>query len=117
MRTANIQNPQDFGKVAVVYGGNSMEREVSLWSGEAVLKALQSKGVDAYGIDAKEAGRLTKHQAESFDRVFIVPYGHGGDDGVLQGALEHLNLPFTGSRALDSSLEMQENRKNQLQKA
>lgn len=117
MRTAKNQDSKVFGKVAVVYGGHSMEREVSLWSGEAVLKALQAKGIDAYGIDAKEEGLLVKLQAEKFDRVFIVLHGRGGEDGVLQGALEHLNIPYTGSGVLASSLAMDKIRTKQLWKA
>lgn len=117
MRKAQIQDPKLFGKVAVVFGGHSMEREVSLWSGDAVLKALQAKGVDAHGIDAKDAGLLAKLQAENFDRVFIVLHGRGGEDGVLQGALEHLNIPYTGSGVLASSLAMDKIRTKQLWKA
>lgn len=117
MRVLKNQDPKVFGKVAVVYGGNSMEREVSLWSGEAVLKALQAKGVDAHGIDAKDEGLLVTLQAEKFDRVFIIVHGRGGEDGVLQGALEHLNIPYTGSGVLASSLAMDKIRTKQLWKA
>lgn len=117
MRVAKNQDPKVFGKVAVVYGGNSMEREVSLWSGEAVLKALQAKGIDAHGIDAKDDGFLRTLEAEKFDRVFIIVHGRGGEDGVLQGALEHLNIPYTGSGVLASSLAMDKIRTKQLWKA
>lgn len=117
MRVAKNQDPKVFGKVAVVYGGNSMEREVSLWSGEAVLKALQAKGIDAHGIDAKDDGLLRTLEAEKFDRVFIIVHGRGGEDGVLQGALEHLNIPYTGSGVLASSLAMDKIRTKQLWKA
>lgn len=117
MRAAKHQDAKVFGKVAVVYGGHSMEREVSLWSGEAVLKALQAKGIDAHGIDAKDVPLLAKLQAENFDRVFIVMHGRGGEDGVLQGALEHLNIPYTGSGVLASSLAMDKIRTKQLWKA
>ncbi len=101
-----ISDPKQFGKVAVVYGGHSSEREVSLWSGEAVLKSLQSQQIDAHGVDTKEVELLTYLKDEAFDRVFIVLHGRGGEDGVLQGALEYLNIPYTGSGVLASSVGM-----------
>lgn len=117
MTVFKYTDPTVFGKVAVVYGGNSMEREVSLWSGAAVLEALQAKGIDAHGIDAKEAGLLIKLQNEGFNRVFIVLHGRGGEDGILQGALEHLNIPYTGSGVLATSLAMDKIKTKQLWKA
>ncbi|SDR76711.1 D-alanine--D-alanine ligase [Halopseudomonas xinjiangensis] len=94
-----------FGRVAVLYGGRSAEREVSLKSGAAVLEALQGAGVDAYGIDAGQdlAERLI---ADRPDRVFIALHGRGGEDGSLQGLLESLRLPYTGSGVLASALGM-----------
>lgn len=95
----------DFGKVAVLMGGASAEREVSLKSGNAVLAALQRRGVDAHGIDAG-ADVLETLAKGRFQRVFIALHGRGGEDGVMQGALEALGLPYTGSGVLASSLGM-----------
>lgn len=100
-------NAQDFGKVAVLMGGNSAEREVSLKSGAAVLAALQRRGVNVRGVDAQDyAAVLAQLRNEKFDRVFIALHGRGGEDGTLQGALELLGLPYTGSGVLASSLAM-----------
>lgn len=96
---------RQFGKVAVLYGGTSAEREVSLHSGKAVLDALLAKGVDAVGIDAGP-GVIGKLEALAPDRVFIALHGPGGEDGTLQGALEYLGLPYTGSGVLASALAM-----------
>jgi D-alanine-D-alanine ligase len=95
----------DFGKVAVLMGGWSAEREVSLKSGRAVLEALQRAGVEAHGIDA---GRdiLSVLPAGGFDRAFIIMHGRGGEDGAMQGALEVLDLPYTGSGVMASALCM-----------
>lgn len=96
---------EDFGKVAVLMGGQSAEREVSLRSGQAVLDGLLRRGVDAHGIDA---GRDVLQQlvAGRFDRVFIVLHGRGGEDGVIQGGLETIGLPYTGSGVQGSALGM-----------
>lgn len=91
-----------FGKVAVLFGGTSAEREVSLRSGQAVLKALQDAGVAAFAFDPKMQP-LSSLQA---DRVFIVLHGRGGEDGTMQGALTLLGLPYTGSGVLGSALAM-----------
>jgi D-alanine-D-alanine ligase len=96
---------KDYGKVAVVMGGTSAEREVSLLSGNAVLKALQSSGVNAIGIDADKT-LLHKLKQEQFERVFIILHGRDGEDGKLQGALDWLGLPYTGSGVLASALAM-----------
>ena len=100
---------EKFGKVAVLMGGDSAEREISLNSGGAVLAALQRSGVDAHGIDV---GKEVLGQLESgdFDRVFIILHGRGGEDGVIQGALETLDLPYTGSGVLGSALAMEKHR-------
>ena len=95
----------DFGKVAVMFGGNSAEREVSLNSGQAVLEALLNQGIDAHKFDPKDKA-LTDLIDEGFDRVFIVLHGRGGEDGCLQGALQLLNIPFTGSGPQGSALAM-----------
>jgi D-alanine-D-alanine ligase len=94
---------QHFGKVAVLMGGWSAEREVSLKSGQAVLQALQSRGVDAHGIDAS---RQLHQQLDGFDRVFNILHGRGGEDGDVQGLLNILQLPYTGSGVLGSALAM-----------
>ena len=95
----------DFGKVAVMMGGNSAEREVSLKSGAAVLAALRSSGVDAHCFDPQEKTLEALH-GESFKRVFIALHGRGGEDGTLQGALDLLAIPYTGSGVLGSALAM-----------
>lgn len=96
---------REFGRVAVLMGGRSAEREVSLKSGAAVLQALLNAGVDAHGIDAGEQV-LRVLQDGGFDRVFIVLHGRGGEDGVIQGGLQTLGLPYTGSGVLGSALGM-----------
>ncbi len=95
----------DFGRVAVLLGGRSAEREVSLKSGAAVLEALLARGVDAHPVDAAE--RVLEQLIKGgFDRVFVVLHGRGGEDGVIQGALETLGLPYTGSGVAGSALGM-----------
>jgi D-alanine-D-alanine ligase len=92
-----------FGKVAVLYGGDSSEREVSLASGEAVLRALRNAGVDAHGID-KGMDLIARLGDGGFDRVFVILHGRGGEDGTVQGALETIGMPYTGSGVLGSAL-------------
>lgn len=93
-----------FGKVAVMLGGNSSEREISLQSGQTVFNALCEQGVDAHLIDP--AKDLWKLQDGGFDRVFIALHGRGGEDGLIQGMLETIGLPYTGSGVLGSALSM-----------
>lgn len=93
------------GRVAVFMGGDSAEREVSLKSGNAVLAALQSAGVDAYGVDVKGCLLRTVDSPE-FDRVFIALHGRGGEDGTLQAILSQAGIPYTGSEMLASALAM-----------
>jgi D-alanine-D-alanine ligase len=95
----------NFGKVAVLFGGASAEREVSIMSGTGVLKALQSRGVDAHAFDPsqRDLGEL-KH--EGFARCFIALHGRFGEDGTVQGALELLGIPYTGSGVMASSIAM-----------
>ena len=82
-----VEHAADFGRVAVVMGGTSRERQVSLWSGEAVLAALQSRGVNAFGVDGIPA--LLQHiHAKEVDRVFIILHGPGGEDGTCSAVLE-----------------------------
>jgi D-alanine-D-alanine ligase len=95
----------EFGKVAVLLGGKSAEREISLMSGCGVLKALRSKGVDAHAFDPAERD-LFELRHEGFARCFIALHGRGGEDGTLQGALEVLGVPYTGSGVLGSALAM-----------
>jgi len=94
-----------FGKVAVLLGGRSAEREISLMSGNGVLKALRAKGVDAHPFDPAERD-LFDLQREGFARCFIALHGRGGEDGTVQGALEVLGLPYTGSGVLGSAVAM-----------
>ena len=103
----------DFGKVAVLMGGQSAEREVSLRSGAAVLAALQNRGVDAHGLDAG-ADVLERLRSEAFERAFIILHGRGGEDGVMQGALERIAMPYTGSGVLGSALGMEKYRTKSL---
>lgn len=100
-----LWTPQDYGRVAVVMGGKSSEREISLISGKAVLEALQRAGVNAIGIDADHTV-LDQLRLERAERVFIMLHGRDGEDGKLQGALEWLGLPYTGSGVLASALAM-----------
>ncbi|CUA91445.1 D-alanine--D-alanine ligase [Comamonas thiooxydans] len=93
------------GKVAVLMGGRSSEREVSLMSGAGVLAALQSKGVDAHKFDPAEQG-LEQLKVQGFDRCFIALHGRYGEDGTVQGALELLDIPYTGSGVMASSIAM-----------
>ena len=105
--------PADMGKVAVLMGGLSAEREVSLKSGAAVLSALQQRNVDVHGIDVGE-NIIEVLQAKKFDRAFIILHGRGGEDGVIQAVLETLRIPFTGSGVLGSALCMDKVRSKQV---
>ncbi|MDB4326954.1 D-alanine--D-alanine ligase [bacterium] len=106
-------SPYDFGKVAVMFGGTSAEREVSLNSGKAVLCGLLDKGIDAHAFDPAEQP-LTQLLVEKFERVLIMLHGRGGEDGSLQGALQLLNLPYSGSGVLGSALSMDKIRSKQI---
>ncbi len=97
--------PRDFGKVAVLLGGKSAEREVSLMSGTGVLKALRAKGVDAHAFDSAERD-LAELKREGFARCFIALHGRGGEDGTVQGALEVMGIPYTGSGVLGSAVAL-----------
>jgi len=99
-----MSKPQnDFGKVAVLMGGRSSEREVSLMSGSGVLKALQSQGVNAHAFDPAERD-LSELKRKGFKRCFIALHGRFGEDGTVQGALELLGIPYTGSGVMASSV-------------
>ena len=96
---------KSLGKVGVLFGGRSAEREISIMSGTGVLQALLSKGVDAHPFDTAERS-IAELAAEKFDRVFIALHGRYGEDGSLQGVLEQLNIPYTGSGVMASSVAM-----------
>ncbi len=108
-----VDNASDFGRVAVMLGGLSAEREVSLDTGSAVLKALQSRGVDAHAWDPADRS-LVEFAAAGFDRVWIALHGTGGEDGALQGALQWLDTPYTGSNVMASALAMDKIRSKHL---
>ncbi len=100
-----MENMKKFGKVAVLFGGRSAEREVSLKSGAAVLAALQKSGVDARAFDPAQRD-LSELKQEKFDRVFIALHGRFGEDGTVQGALELMGIPYTGSGVMASAIAM-----------
>ncbi|MDJ0917232.1 MAG: D-alanine--D-alanine ligase [Woeseiaceae bacterium] len=108
-----ISNPGLFGKVAVLYGGNSSEREVSLKSGQAVFDALISRGVDAQLWDPAERG-VEGLVDVGIDRAWIALHGTGGEDGAIQGALQWLQIPYTGSGVMASALAMDKERSKRL---
>jgi D-alanine-D-alanine ligase len=98
-----VNQPSRFGKVAVLMGGSSAEREISLMSGGGVLAALQSQGIDAHAFDPAER-ELVELKRESFSRCFIALHGRHGEDGTVQGALELLGIPYTGSGVMASAI-------------
>jgi len=106
-------NPNHYGKVAVMFGGTSAEREVSLNSGKAVLQGLLDMGIDAHPFDPAEQP-LIQLLAEKFERVVIMLHGRGGEDGSLQGALQQLDLPYSGTGVLGSALCMDKIRSKQV---
>ena len=114
----SAEKAQALGRVAVIYGGNSAERAVSLRSGAAVLAALQRAGVDAFGIDLfGENGDLNPIEqlmAEPMDRAFLILHGRGGEDGTIQGLLEMMKIPYTGSGVAASAIGMDKLRSKQL---
>ena len=105
MKAMVINKPEQFGRVAVMMGGSAAEREVSLRSGAAVYEALKRKGVDAITIDVT-GSPIDALAGQEIDRVFNIIHGRGGEDGVLQGVLEVLGIPYTGSRVMASALTM-----------
>ena len=106
-------DPREFGKVAVLFGGTSSEREISLLTGRAVHAALQRSGIDAHAVDPREKA-LQELVDEGFDRAWIALHGPGGEDGTVQGALECLGIPYTGSGVLGSAVCMDKLRTKQL---
>ena len=111
-----IRKAGEFGRVAVMYGGDSSEREVSLDTGAAVLRALRARGIDAHGWDPAERD-LGEFETAGFDRVWIALHGPGGEDGALQGALQWFGIPYTGSGVLASALAMDKVRSKKLFRA
>jgi len=146
-RLRRVSDPKDFGRVAVLFGGDSTEREISLLSGNAVLEALRRRGVDAHPFDPRDrslatlardgnasdggatssagarggsasgSGRSSGDNNEAFDRVWIALHGPGGEDGTLQGALEYLGVPYTGSGVMGSAIGMDKLRTKRLAQA
>lgn len=114
---ADTISPESIGKVAVLMGGWSSEREVSLNSGRAVHAALQARGVDAVAIDVQRKTILPQLESGEYDYAFNILHGPGGEDGVIQGVLEVLNIPYTGSGVMASALAMDKLRSKQLFKA
>jgi len=114
MASPGIASDPDFGKVAVLMGGQSAEREISLQSGAAVLTALQAAGIDAHALDAADRGLVDELVCGGYARVFIALHGRGGEDGVLQGLLDVLELPYTESGVLGSALAMDKLRTKQV---
>ncbi len=112
----DARDPRDYGRVAVLYGGWSAEREVSLESGRNVLEALRRRGVDATGIDATPESVLRLRE-QGYERVFIVLHGPGGEDGTVQAALALQGLPYTGSGVAASALAMDKVRSKRIWQA
>ena len=114
MSKGATDNSQVYGKVAVLMGGSSAEREISLLSGAAVLQALQAGGVDAQAVDTADDKLYERLVNDGYARAFIALHGRGGEDGVLQGMLETLGIPYTGSHVLGSALGMDKLRTKQV---
>jgi D-alanine-D-alanine ligase len=115
---SQVNDPRAFGRVAVLMGGVSSEREVSLNSGSKVLEALRARGVDAHAVDGipalMDALRAKGSEKAGFDRVFNILHGGDGENGVLQGALQSMNVPYTGSGVLGSALSLDKIRTKQV---
>ncbi|CAG7857079.1 D-alanine-D-alanine ligase [biofilm metagenome] len=101
-----INNPKEFGRVAVLMGGTAAERQVSLNSGAAVFQALQRKGVDVVAIDITASPIDALAGQQKIDRVFNIVHGRGGEDGILQAVLEVMGIPYTGSGVMASAISM-----------
>jgi D-alanine-D-alanine ligase len=108
-----VSDAREFGRVAVLFGGDSSEREISLLSGQAVLEALKKRGVDAHAFDPRDQS-LGELLTQRFARVWIALHGPGGEDGTLQGALEYLGVPYTGSGVMGSAIGMDKLRTKRL---
>ena len=101
----SVNDAKDFGKVAVLMGGTAAERDISLISGKAVLQALCDQGIDAHAVDIG-TDAVQQISGQGFDRVFNVLHGRGGEDGVIQGLLQAMGLPYTGSGVMGSAISM-----------
>jgi len=112
----SVSDAREFGRVAVLFGGDSSEREISLLSGNAVLEGLARRGVDAHAFDPRERS-LAQLVSGNFARVWIALHGPGGEDGTLQGALEYLGIPYTGSGVMGSAIGMDKLRTKRLAQA
>jgi len=112
-RLTRVSDAREFGRVAVLCGGDSSEREISLLSGNAVLEALKARGVDAHAFDPRDE-ELSELLTGRFERVWIALHGPGGEDGTLQGALEYLGVPYTGSGVMGSAIGMDKLRTKRL---
>jgi len=111
-----VSDAREFGRVAVLFGGDSTEREISILSGNAVLDALKQRGVDAHAFDPRDQA-LSELLTQRFARVWIALHGPGGEDGTLQGALEYLGVPYTGSGVMGSAIGMDKLRTKRLAQA
>jgi len=105
VKPLRVKQAKGFGKVAVLMGGNAAEREISIKSGLAVFKSLEKQGLDVVAIDVKDCV-IEVLAGKEIDRIFNIIHGRGGEDGVLQGVLEVMNIPYTGSGVMASSLTM-----------
>ena len=112
----HVSEAREFGRVAVLLGGTSTEREISLLSGNACLQALLRRNVDAHPFDPRDKP-LSELVTRNFDRAFIALHGPGGEDGTLQGALEFLGMPYTGSGVMGSAIGMDKLRTKRLAQA
>jgi D-alanine-D-alanine ligase len=112
----HVSDAADFGRVALLLGGASAERDISLKTGMAVLAALRARGVDVTAIDPAENG-LERLAGGDYDRVWLALHGRGGEDGMMQGALDIIGLPYTGSGVLGSAVSMDKLRSKQLFRA
>ena len=113
LKKLQVTDPSQFGKVAVLMGGNSAEREISLMTGQAVHQGLLERGIDVHAVDA--ADDLVNHlQNGKYDRAWIALHGRGGEDGTIQGVLQYLGIPYTGSDVLGSAICMDKLRSKQL---
>jgi D-alanine-D-alanine ligase len=112
----HVSEAREFGRVAVLFGGTSSEREISMLSGNACLQALLRRGVDAHPFDPRDKP-LNELVTRNFDRAFIALHGPGGEDGTLQGALEFLGIPYTGSGVMGSAIGMDKLRTKRLAQA
>ncbi|MBI3171086.1 MAG: ATP-grasp domain-containing protein, partial [Hydrocarboniphaga effusa] len=112
-----VTDPAAFGRVAVLMGGWSSEREVSLWGGKNILEALTRKGVDASAVDVKDPEVLLGLRRTRFDRAFNLLHGTGGEDGTAQALLDLVGLPYAGSGVLASALAMDKLRSKRIWKA